>query len=1015
MAKLSDDQIRWILSLDAKGVQSELDGLSSKSVQFTNDNKKLVAELKNVEKWMKEAEKDMLKLSNAGDTTSVSYQNARNAFNQLGQSAATLRQQIVSNNKAIRENDDRANQIIRTMRVEEMTMEQLTKRAKELEIQLNKTSAAADPKVYSQLNKELEALKKRMDELKNGTEETSSTLSGTMTKAIVAVTAAIALAKQGFKLFEDVMMSNRATGTEFKGMMDGLNNAMDYFKVALAHLDFTNFINGLKEAYGVGREVSIMLEDLYDRMNAFRLTSAKEIAEIEELKVELRNVNLSEKERLKIGNEIIARTQKLAEEEKKIRKDNVEATEKILMNQTELTAEEIKYMAFKRNSNAEDIENIKKIKALEGDLIHLRKNAKTWDEYSNGGKNNYYVEQLKETNAEIKQYESLISKLKVDYKLTDPKEYEIASNAIEKWGKTTKEAIDNYVDANLQLINVDTRTTRSLKMVQRTIDGLTKKQNGTATPEQRQRTALNELNKELEIKYQKELAGIKKQYRDGEIKSEAEYNRKIFAADQANYLLRKTSLEEFLKAPLNKKIRSDIEKELATLESKRLDKEIKYQAELEKIILNADPEEKEKKQYENRLRELGIFGKSREHLQLELIDAETEQEKELIEKKIKAREVLEKQHQDNMFAIRQQAKNREKAQSEEDFENSFKDRKNELQLELNDLTVQVQMLKGNSFEAEMAVHMKRLQMLQEEVVARKKAGLDTSKQLENIGRVETQLTATIQKETAKRSATYNQYSNMLGTAMGEFLSGQKSALEAFGDAMLDILFDVLTQIINQKIIEATAVAIAEQAKAAAIASAMPDSVASFGVSGAIRTAAIGAIIMGALQAAKTTLKGMIGKRSSSDSSSTGGTGQREYSGGYADGGYHEGYTGAGSKYEVKGYFPDGQPYHAGEYIIPKEVLHRPDVAPVVRHLESIRQQHSNQNPLPKGFAEGGYHSNDQVDTGNAIQMTQMMYPVLVKLTTVMEEVRDKDFDINYSKWEKAHNTMQRARQGAKKR
>lgn len=1033
MAKLRDDEIRWILSLDAKGVQSELTGLSSKSIQLTNDNKKLTAELKQVDKWLKEAEKDMLKYSQAGDTTSQSYQRAKTSFDQLNQSAANLRQQIVNNNKAIKENDDMANQIIRTMRVEDMTMEQLKKRARELEIQLNKTSVAADPKAYNQLDNELNAVEKRMGELKNGGDETASMFSGTLAKGIVAVTAAIAIAKQGFKIFEEVMTSNRATGIEFNGMMNGLNNAMDYFKAALANMDFTNFIEGLKNAYGVGHQVSLMLEDIYDRDNSFKLTSAKEIAEIEELKTDLRDVNLSNKERLEIGNQIVERTKKMAEEEKKLHGDRLDAAKKLLVSQTNLTDAEIEYMTVNRNANEQDIQNIKKIKALEGDLLLLKKNAKTWEGYSNDGKNNYYVNKLKDTNAEIDQYNKLIGKLKNNYGLTDPKQYEIATNAIDKYYMADKKMVDNYINSRLLLEQVDIKTTRSLRMTQRTIDALTKKQNdgalGGSTPEQRQRTALNEFNKEMEIKYQEDLAEIKKQYRDGDIKTEADYKRKIFASDQANYALRKTSLEEFLKTPLDKKVRSDIEKEIATLETKRLDQEIKFQAELEKVILNANPVEKEKRAYEERLSAVGLFEKDKIVLMKEMAVAETEDEKNKIQQQLdlldqygidrekltaeqlQALELLEKQHQENLEKIELEAEARKKGKSEKDFENEFKGRREEMQLELNDLMQQAAAASGSgAFEAEMAVHLQRLKMINEEVDARTKAGLDIKRLLVQQGKEEAALTKTLQKEATTRYKSYSQYTTSLGTAMGNLLSGQEDGMKAFGSSLLDIFFDIISKIIETKIMEATAVAVAEQAKAAAIAAAMPDSVATFGASAAARTAAIGAIIMGALQVAKTVLKGMLTSKSSNTntSSSSQKTGERVYSG-FAEGGYHEGYTGDGSKYEVKGFFPDGQPYHAGEYIIPQEVLRMPAVTPIIRQIESARRSSSNKNPLPDGFADGGYHSD------TPLNITGVDSSLIKEFISVMRDLKDKKLAINYYEFENAKKVVDTARAGASKR
>ena len=123
----------------------------------------------------------------------------------------------------------------------------------------------------------------------------------------------------------------------------------------------------------------------------------------------------------------------------------------------------------------------------------------------------------------------------------------------------------------------------------------------------------------------------------------------------------------------------------------------------------------------------------------------------------------------------------------------------------------------------------------------------------------------IQASLQQQVEQYKGYGSQIGTALGNVLSGQEDMVSAFGNTMIDILFDVLSQIINQKMAEATAVAVAEQAKAAAISAAQPDSVVTFGASAAARTAVIGGLIMAALTAAKTALKGLLTKKGTSTS------------------------------------------------------------------------------------------------------------------------------------------------------
>jgi septal ring factor EnvC (AmiA/AmiB activator) len=71
--KLKDDEIRWILSLDAKGVQAELQKISSSTNRLIADNKFLKEEMKAIEKQIKATEKEMIRLEKVGATSSIKY------------------------------------------------------------------------------------------------------------------------------------------------------------------------------------------------------------------------------------------------------------------------------------------------------------------------------------------------------------------------------------------------------------------------------------------------------------------------------------------------------------------------------------------------------------------------------------------------------------------------------------------------------------------------------------------------------------------------------------------------------------------------------------------------------------------------------------------------------------------------------------------------------------------------------------------------------------------------------
>ena len=153
----------------------------------------------------------------------------------------------------------------------------------------------------------------------------------------------------------------------------------------------------------------------------------------------------------------------------------------------------------------------------------------------------------------------------------------------------------------------------------------------------------------------------------------------------------------------------------------------------------------------------------------------------------------------------------------------------------------------------------KIKCLQDEEEARKKQLEKETKDAEAAQRAN-------QNRLEKQRQDYARYGQQIGDVMGQVISGQEDALAGFADTMLDVMFDVLGQIIEIEIAKATARAVAAQAAATAESMATPDSVLTFGASGAARAAILGGLIMGALAAAKSALKGLIPGRSSKSSS-----------------------------------------------------------------------------------------------------------------------------------------------------
>lgn len=198
---------------------------------------------------------------------------------------------------------------------------------------------------------------------------------------------------------------------------------------------------------------------------------------------------------------------------------------------------------------------------------------------------------------------------------------------------------------------------------------------------------------------------------------------------------------------------------------------------------------------------------------------------------------------------------------------------------------------------------------------------------------------------------FKQYGNQIGDSLGKIISNQEGALADFGNTIIDIMFDVLTKIINTKIAEASAVAIAEQAKAAAISASQPDSVISFGATAAARTAVISGLIMAALSTAKTALKGLISKGKSSSSVSTNASGNYTRVPGKQSGGYIDVTRSQDGKefqavYDPKrrGYIDhptvivgEGPAGMSREWVASNEAVKNPTVAPILSILDQAQQ------------------------------------------------------------------------------
>ena len=182
MSKIKEDHITLVIDAKTDKAQQELRELE----RATHD----------LSKEMKARQNRMLDLEAAGKKETAEYK-------RLQAEVKNYSDQISINNRKLRE-------LRSAMDVNAMTMSQLKKHAKDLQVALNNTSKAADPKEYERLASELRTVNGRISELKRdasglgesmGKESTGimgkfegmfSSISGGWTKLVGVATAAVA-------------------------------------------------------------------------------------------------------------------------------------------------------------------------------------------------------------------------------------------------------------------------------------------------------------------------------------------------------------------------------------------------------------------------------------------------------------------------------------------------------------------------------------------------------------------------------------------------------------------------------------------------------------------------------------------------------------------------------------------------------------------------------------------------------------------------------------------------------
>ena len=203
--KLTEDQINWILSVDASEAQQEIRKLVKTNRELVNVNK--------------ERRQELIKLEAQGKKETEEYRN--------------LEAEIKKTSQAISTNNKLVGELEKKLDITGLTMSQLKAKARDLQRQLDQTVQSTHPEEYNALQNELNRVRGRMDELRTAGRHVQTEMSYTE-KAISKVTVAMKLfvAVQLWQYLKNIGTQAYNTRKEFATYEAVLKNAIGSTKAA---------------------------------------------------------------------------------------------------------------------------------------------------------------------------------------------------------------------------------------------------------------------------------------------------------------------------------------------------------------------------------------------------------------------------------------------------------------------------------------------------------------------------------------------------------------------------------------------------------------------------------------------------------------------------------------------------------------------------------------------------------------------------------------------------------------
>lgn len=363
------------------------------------------------------------------------------------EAAAKLEKQIVSEQKAFEKYNERVERTKEILNdLSGATYNELLGQKKALQKQLNSLKKGSEE--YNATQEQLIRVNREMNDESRKTKDVQEDSSRAMdlvnakSVALIGVLTGLAMgvinvAKE-YLSFDKIINSNQVTGDQYAATMAGVKASMEAVQRSIALMDFSNLIQDMKEAYQSAKDYTMAMDELFEMNNSYKLQTAGQAKELEELRIISADVRKSDEERVAASKKYLEITEKQRDQQKDILTTEAAANEKRIKDQTKMSDAELQFMVDNYNTNRNIL-----TKSLE--YVELENKVRMNQQTLKSDANNQYARAfMKNAQEQLKTLEDQNEGIK---KFADlRRKYE---------EKTNDEVVSLYVESKAKLQNAD--------------------------------------------------------------------------------------------------------------------------------------------------------------------------------------------------------------------------------------------------------------------------------------------------------------------------------------------------------------------------------------------------------------------------------------------------------------------------------------------------------------------------------------------------------------------------------